>query len=210
MFKTVLPIVVISLVFIAYHLTGNSPGSPKGEAKPKKPIVNYIKPNQDYLIFVKAMEVYPRDQDGNLWDELDGSAPELRCDIHWQGYKVYTSSVKSDTLIASWELAGANSKETLESFINGSGGNINLSNFIQAAEVRCRSKNDTITVVATDEDVLEHDRIGGWDFTMTGLKVGRNKFSLKKSNMNAIRSLSIFVIDKSMPIDQQVRSYLEL
>lgn len=121
-----------------------------------------------YYVLLSVVEVKPaRGADESSWD-IDGSAPDLYYEIHWQGHRVFQSTKKSDTLVAKWSNVAVDLGDLVRS--------VSLDESMQAARITARA-SDEVEFIVYDADVGGDDVAGRWKVAVKDLAVGDQRWA---------------------------------
>lgn len=125
---------------------------------------------QDYYVGVQLVELNQHDGKGKDWDSLDSSAPDPFFTIKWQDQIIFTSSVKSDSLIAQWSEAELDIRKMALEGIRAS-----LDDVISGGRVRI-APDLPITITIYDKDLVATDEIGSFKVDTRELAIGEQTF----------------------------------
>lgn len=189
-----IPLVLIAAGAIGYILFR---GTDTPDHAPPPPA--NLAPNSAYYLSVHHLELYPQRIGGGAWDRLDSSGPDVIYELIWQGNSVFTSSKKSDTLIASWDALSVDLKSAILS------GQVDLGSSIQAAIVR-PAASPAVTLSVWDADLADKDPAGTIELDLNTLVLGDNELTFTASDQNAIKSVTIRLIDQSLPVAELVEA----
>ena len=120
----------------------------------------------DYYVAVSLVEVAPTDKNGSSWETLGSTAPDPYVEIWWQGTLVFKSSVKEDTLIASWSDTELSLRDMALL-----GKKVSVDDVRQGARVNVR-KGEMISFKIYDEDNISDTLIGEQSMAVTELRLG--------------------------------------
>ena len=120
-----------------------------------------VEEERRYYVALAVVEATPK-RNGKKWD-LDGSAPDLYYEVHWQGHRVFKSSKKADTLVAKWSNVAVDLGDLLKS--------VSLDESIQAARITAR-EGGTVRFIVYDADVGGDDVVAEWTVPVAQLEVG--------------------------------------
>lgn len=136
----------------------------------------YVMDGGDYYVQPTLVQVAPRNDLNQEWDSLDNSGPDLYVEIYWQGQRVYTSSVKADSLLARWSNAEVDVRN-----LALTGKRASVDDVIPAARIQIK-ENDSISVRVYDRDVLGKDEeIGSLEIPSKFLRLGQHDYTKEGS-----------------------------
>ncbi len=125
-----------------------------------------LKYGATYEVWISEAEVTPVKPDGKSWD-LDGSAPDLRGAIIWQGLRIFETVADSNGLIARWEPLGLRLSAMLR-------GEMDASTVRRVGRARPDEKG-FIEVEVFDVDAVGADWVGGFRAPWSVLRPGVNE-----------------------------------
>ena len=147
---------------------------------------------KDYYVSASIVELTALNPDGNSWDSLTSSAPDIYYEIYWKGTRVFSSATKDDTFLAKWSNAEIDLKKLA---LNG--GTTSLDNLIQAARLNIK-EDENIEVRVYDSDVVESQLAGIKTFASRDLAIGDTSYEYKEPG---IKRIILRVSDMSNPVD---------
>jgi hypothetical protein len=145
---------------------------------------------RDYYLWVKLIEVAPQKSNGDAWD-ADGSGPDLRFVLWWNGNQVFSSPKRPESLIAKWDLVGADVLELLKS------GKLDVESAIQAPIVRV-DPGMTIAIEIEDADYTRDDLVARFEFPLDTLLPGENE--IPPPDGSPLKRLVVQAIDARTPV----------
>ncbi|MFH5805695.1 hypothetical protein [Alienimonas sp. DA493] len=171
-----------------------------------------LKPDHDYVVLVRAVEVAPKGQGDKTWERGFDDGPDLAYDLSWRGNVIFTSSVVEDTLIGRWEAINVDVWNSVQN-----GGSVDLGQALNNGAVirtppapeRGEGENAPPTVDASagvltvrvwDSDVFDNDEAGTVNLLMSDLTEGDSELRFDGGEAGAIRRLSVRVTDREVPI----------
>ena len=177
-----------------------------------------LKPDHDYVVLIRAVEVAPKGPGGKTWERGFEDGPDLVYDLQWQGNVIFTSSVATDTLIGRWEALNVDVWDAAQN-----GGNVDLGQSLNnGAVIRTppapradRSPSPgapadasagVLTVRVWDSDLFDNDEAGEVKILLRDLVEGDAELRYDGGEAGAIRRLSLRVTDREVP----VRNLLEM
>ncbi len=126
---------------------------------------------KDYYVLVQLVELAATDANGNAWDSVNDSAPDIMVEIDWRGQRVYRSTTKSDSFVGKWSAAEIDLRK-----IAISGEATSVESVIRAARVNI-APEEKLTVTVYDTDFLnEGDKAGTLEVVTTDLLVGQHTY----------------------------------
>jgi hypothetical protein len=152
-FLIAVPILLITgAILIASHFSKN-PG--RG-----------LETGKTYEIWLKEAEVASLDRNGEKWD-TDGSAPDLRGMMSWQGQVVLRTVEASDGLIARWGDTAVSASQALK-------GEVDTQSLQRVGRFRMDSKG-FIEIGIFDGDPVSSSFAGGFRIPLSSLRLGNNQ-----------------------------------
>ncbi len=198
----VLPVLLVGgiVAWWVYHERGAGVGGvgggagevPREAAEPATLAVG-----RDYYVFAKTIELYPRQPGDRTWDRIGDSAPDVQYAVTWQGHTVFTSSVRDDTLLATWDGISLDVRKAVFEGEVEPGQTLN-----HAAPVNVTDDNE-ITVKVWDKDPigLGEDDAGEVTLRLASLHEGDNVIELKASDANGIKRIVLRATGTDQPMD---------
>lgn len=119
-----------------------------------------------YEIWLKEAEVTPLDRNGEKWD-TDGSAPDLRGMMSWQGQVVLETVEASDGLIARWSDTAVSASQALK-------GEMDTQSLQRVGRFRMDLKG-FIEIGIFDGDLVSSSFAGGFRIPLSSLSLGHNR-----------------------------------
>jgi hypothetical protein len=140
----------------ALHKSGilGSAGSPPPPAG--------VTPSDHYLVFLSLVEVENVTPRGHGWDMTDGG-PDVKYEIWWRGNRVFESSAREDTLVATWDQAEVGIKDILHG--------ISAESAVKAARITAEH-GEKLEFRVIDSDSVANDEIGRWEVAVDTLRTG--------------------------------------
>ena len=178
---------------------------------PKTP----LKPDHDYVVLVRAIEVAPKGPGDKTWERGFEDGPDLQYDLGWRGNVIFTSGVATDTLIGRWEALNVDVWEAVQN-----GGSVDLGEALNNGAV-IRTPPDpgdgmgaaaqdasagVLTVRVWDSDLFDDDEAGTVKLLIGELVEGDSEFRFDGGEAGAVRRVSVRVTDREVP----VRNLLEM
>lgn len=125
--------------------------------------------DEEIWISVLSAEAAPTKPAGQPWD-VDKSGPDVFYELWWQGNKIFTSTVQTDTLLPHWldkeiRLDAIIKKKVLEATRNGT-------------SIRVVS-GQKVTVNFFDEDIVSNDPMATWEVDLVQLGLGTHEIPLR-------------------------------
>ncbi|MEM8884941.1 MAG: hypothetical protein AAGD14_12790 [Planctomycetota bacterium] len=146
------------------------PASPPTAAKT-------VEEGKQYYVLLHAIEVEPRDADGDSWDG-GRAGPDVFYLVHWRDTEVFKSSTKESTLLARW----SNSELGLGDVM----GSISIDDSIKAARVTARP-GESLEFEVRDEDLAADDVIARWSVPLLSLEVGEQLWDTPAPGLVQVR-----------------------
>ena len=123
--------------------------------------------NDQYLVFLSAVEVDRSKISGSKWDMTDGG-PDVRYDVYWRGNRIFRSSVCGDTLLALWDQSEVGFRDLVQG--------VSPERSSKAARITAQA-GETIEFRIIDEDPFEDDEVGRWSVAVDSLHTGEQAWS---------------------------------
>lgn len=197
-----LPVLLVVGVVVGYVIWG-----PQGEdhgglgqsATTAEPESLKVVAGRDYYVFIKTIELYPEQADGGTWDKLDGSAPDIRYSLSWQGHTGFTSDARDDTLIGVWDPITIDVKEALPMIGEGK---LELRSTLNQGAIVNVTDGQTLTINVWDQDPpgLGSDSAGQVVLNVVDLLQGDQTLRFDKSATNAVKRIVLGTTDTSQPL----------
>lgn len=130
------------------------------------PVKQTVPENSDFYVGIQLIEVNPTQEDGSVWDGINDSGPDLYVQFHWQGQRIFQSSVKEDSLIAHWSEAEFDLRDYALK-----GKPTSIDDVISGARIQVR-KDAPLRVVVYEDDLLRDDFVGEFTVDLTTLTEG--------------------------------------
>lgn len=198
-----LPVLLVAGVVAGYLIWGpegdEHGGLGGGEVTDVEPRSPRVVPGRDYYVFIKTIELYPEQPDGGVWDKLNGSAPDIRYSLGWQGHVVFESDARDDTLIGVWDPITIDVKEALPMIGEGK---LELRSALNQGAIVNVTDGQTLTINVWDQDPagLGSESAGQVVLPVTDLLQGDNLLTFAASESNAIKRIVLGTTDTSQPI----------
>ena len=160
------------------------------------PVRATLPTGRDYYVLVKLVEVAPERPGGGKWDRAGYAAPDLTYNVIWQGQTVFSSGVRDDTLIGSWDLLGVDLKDVLKS-----GGTVEAEGLLKAPIVRVEP-GTTFDVEVWDKDAMASDLAGRVTVRPEELFSGDNTIRPTINGANAVKRIVVQLIDRRTPVPE--------
>ncbi|MEM7626866.1 MAG: hypothetical protein AAF333_14830 [Planctomycetota bacterium] len=198
-----LPVLLVVGVVVGYLIWGpegdDHGGLGGGGATPSEPEPVKVVAGRDYYVFVKTIELYPEQADGGTWDKLDGSAPDIRYSLSWQGHTGFTSDARDDTLIGVWDPITIDVKEALPMLGEGK---LELRSTLNQGIILNVTDDQTLTINVWDQDPtgLGSDAAGQVVLNVADLLQGDQTLRFEASETNAIKRIVLGTTDTSQPL----------
>lgn len=159
---------------------------------------------RDYYVFIKTIELYPRQPGDKTWDKLDGSAPDIRYSLTWNSHTGFTSDTRDDTLIGLWDPITLDVAEALPMLGSGK---LELSSTLNQGAIINATDDQTLTINVWDQDPpgLGSDSAGQVVIQVADLLQGDQTLTFEETDTNAIKRIVLGTTDT----DQPLRSLIE-
>jgi len=205
------PIVLVVGVVAGYVLWWEPSHPPSARSSDGDPALSgppapaHVVPGRDYYLFVKTIELYPKQPDGGTWDRLDGSAPDITYSLVWQGHTVYTSPTRDNVLIGLWNPISIDIAEALPMLGTGK---LDLASTLNQGAIINITPNGTLKINVWDKDApgLGSEGAGQVVLRVDELLQGDNIYTFEASKTNAIKRLVLGTTDTSQPLKNLVEA----
>lgn len=147
-----------------------------------------LKKGSQYYVYVDYIEVHPNKPNGDSWDS-GSSGPDVCYNIVWQDNEIFSSSKRSDTLVAEWKAKEMGMAFGDESLIKGES---------SVVAARITAEPGTLTFNVWDSDLTVNDEIGAVKVPIEELEEGRNEYG----DTQAIKKI-VIVATLIPPIDER-------
>ena len=166
-----------------------------------------LKPDHDYVVLIRAVEVASKGPGDKTWERGFEDGPDLAYDLSWRGNVIFTSDVKSDTLIGRWEALNVDVWDSVQN-----GGTVDLGQALNnGAVVRTPPapvgegatpdpSAGALTVRVWDSDLFDNDEAGTVTLLLRDLVEGDSELRYSGGEAGAIRRLSVRVTDREVPV----------
>ena len=168
-----------------------------------------LKPDHDYVVLVRAVEVAPTGIGGKTWERGFEDGPDLAYDLSWRGNVIFKSNVADDALIGRWEALNVDIMDTVQS-----GGDVDLGKALNNGAVvrtppapgKDNSAVEPLRVRVWDSDLFDNDEAGTVYLDLAELTEGDTELTFDGGEAGAVRRVSVRVTDREQP----VRNLLEM
>ncbi|MEM9420322.1 MAG: hypothetical protein AAGA25_14890 [Planctomycetota bacterium] len=184
--------------------TESTPGTPGGETI-ANPAPMTVQLGRDYYVFIKTIELYPRQPGDKTWDKLDGSAPDIRYSLTWNGHTGYTSDTRTDTLIGLWDPITLDVADALPMLGEGK---LELRSTLNQGAIINATDDQTLTIDVWDEDPagLGKDEAGQVVINVADLLQGDQTLTFEETDTNAIKRIVIGTTDTAQPLQSLIEA----
>ncbi|MBB6429885.1 hypothetical protein [Algisphaera agarilytica] len=160
---------------------------------------------RDYYVFVKTIELYPRQPGNKTWDKLDKSAPDIRYSLTWNGHTGYTSDTRENTLIGLWDPITIDVAEALPMLGEGK---LELRSTLNQGAIINATDDQTLTIDVWDEDPtgLGKDEAGQVVINVADLLQGDQTLTFEETETNAIKRIVIGTTDTAQPLQSLIEA----
>ena len=178
-------------------LTGDE--SAKTAATTAEPQPLTVQLGRDYYVFIKTIELYPRQPGDKTWDKLDGSAPDIRYSLTWNGQTGFTSDTRDDTLIGLWDPITLDVAEALPMLGDGK---LELRSTLNQGIILNATDDQTLTINVWDQDTpgLGSDAAGQVVLQVADLLQGDQTLTFAATAHNAIKRIVLGTTDTGQPL----------
>jgi hypothetical protein len=157
-----------------------------------------LETGKTYEIWLKEAEMSPLDRNGEKWD-TDGSAPDLRGMMSWQGQVVLQTVTASDGLIARWSDTAVSASQALK-------GEVDTQSLQRVGRFRMDSKG-FIEIGIFDGDLVSSSFAGGFRIPLSSLRLGNNRVD----GSGALKTVAFRVLESdSLEEDHESNTELKL
>ncbi|MEM1108964.1 MAG: hypothetical protein AAGH99_09780 [Planctomycetota bacterium] len=201
-----LPVLLVAVTVAGYLVWGPGGGPAGGgaagesaEAVTADPVPLTVELGRDYYVFIKTIELYPRQPGDKTWDKLDGSAPDIRYSLTWNGHTGFTSDPRDNTLIGLWDPITLDVAEVLPVLGEGK---LELRSTLNQGIILNATDDQTLTIDVWDEDPpgLGEDAAGQVVIDVADLLQGDQTLRFEASETNAIKRIVIGTTDTGQPL----------
>lgn len=169
------------------------------EAAPLSPLEVTI--GRDYYVFLRSLEIAPKNPSGRSWDLLGGEAPDPYYEVHWRDNRIFASSTQRNQLIAHWSPLGVDTVKSIRE------GRLSIDSVIKAAVIRATG-DESFELRIYDDDPVSQDSIATLTFQFSELKEGNNDFDYEADGSHSVTRLRLAVINAGLPLMAQVERIL--
>lgn len=139
-----------------------------------------VVPGEDYYVTVSLLEVTPHDKEGEPWDDLSSTGPDLFVEIWWQGTMVYRSRTKEDSLLARW----SDTELSLRDMALG-GKSASEDDLVAGARINVQPRSEVVIRVF-DEDPFGTTEIGELKLPVESLQIGEQTVTQQAAGIRRI------------------------
>ena len=150
----------------------------------------------DYYVLVKLVELAPERPGGGKWDRAGYAAPDITYNLIWQKQTVFSSSVREDTLIGSWDLMAVDLKQVI-----ASGGKVEAEGLLKAPIIRV-DPGTVVTLEVWDKDPMNSDLAGRIKLHLDEMRAGDNVIRPEQTKKCAVVRAVVQLIDRSTPVPE--------
>lgn len=201
----VLPILLVAGVIAGYLQWGPEGGGygDAGDADSAtanaQPTPSRIVLGRDYYVFVKTIELYPNQPGGKTWDKLDGSAPDIRYSLTWNGHTGFTSDPRDNTLIGIWDPITIDVAEAMPMLGQGK---LELRSTLNQGAIINATDDQTLTINVWDQDPVGFgsEAAGQVVLNVADLLQGDQTLTFEATDTNAIKRIVLGTTDTSQPL----------
>ncbi|MEO0513917.1 MAG: hypothetical protein AAF086_01305 [Planctomycetota bacterium] len=203
-----LPIALVAGViagYVAWGPEGNGLSSLTGTEDPAAapasatPAPLTVQLGRDYYVFIKTIELYPTRPGDKAWDKLDGSAPDIRYSLTWNGHTGFTSDTRDDTLIGLWDPITLDLADALPLLGDGK---LELRSTLNQGIILNATDDQTLTINVWDQDApgLGSDPAGQVVIQVADLLQGDQTLTFEATDTNAIKRIVLGTTDTNQPL----------
>ena len=154
----------------------------------------FLPTGHDYYVLVKLVELAPERPGGGKWDRAGYAAPDITYNLIWQKQTVFSSSVREDTLIGSWDLLAVDLKQVI-----ASGGKVEAEGLLKAPIIRV-DPGTTVTLEVWDKDPMNSDLAGRINLHLDEMVAGDNTIRPPLDKTHAVVRVVVQLIDRNTPV----------
>jgi len=155
-------------------------------------ILSEVEVGKDYYVSVSLVELSEKNKEGEPWDSVSESGPDIFVEIYWKGNRIYRSTTKEDTFVAKW----SNGELNLRSMAL-QGGRTSMDDVIKAARVNIKEE-DEIEVRVYDADLVGNTLAGVLTLPLAKLNPGDTVY---RDVSATVKRLSLRVTDMTQALD---------
>ena len=155
-----------------------------------------LKPDHDYVVLVRTVEVHPTGPGGKTWERGFEDGPDLAYDLSWRGVIVFKSETKDDTLVGKWDAVKVDVWNAATSGEVGLGETLNAGAVIHTP---AGDAEESLRIRVWDSDLFDDDEAGEVELNLSDLHEGKNVFTYDATPENAIARLVVGVTDADQP-----------
>ncbi|MEO1059381.1 MAG: hypothetical protein AAFY28_20945 [Actinomycetota bacterium] len=200
-------VVGVAAGYLVWGGRGDGSGATNGDATATlvEAQTDRLRPGRDYYVFIKTVELYPTQPDGGAWDRIDGSAPDVRYALTWQGLDVFEAETRSDTLIGVWDPISVDVREALPVLGDG---RLELASVLNRGAIVNVSNDAEVIVKVWDQDPpgLRSDAAGQVTLRLAELREGDTELMFEASEVNAIKRIVVGATDTSRGVRNLVEA----
>ena len=175
--------------------SGGGAGGEAGELPGTGPPT--LRVGADYYLFAKTIELYPRRPGDRPWDRMGDSAPDVQYSITWQGHVVFESTIREDTLLATWDGISLDVRKALLE------GEVEPGQAVNRAALINVTADGKVILNVWDKDTVGFgsDGAGEVRLKLTELFEGDNIIALDPSASNGIKRIVLRATGTDQPMD---------
>lgn len=194
-----------SVIGLFYYFTKSDKSETIEKSTEGGLVVGNLVDGNEYLIYLKSVEVQPQKANGKTWDN-GNSAPDVFYQVLWKGNQVYQSETMDDSLIADWIPVGLSLKDSILS------GQVSVDQAIKLPKVKCDSKSinaDEVIFKVIDNDLLTgNDPIQDVSLLLSKLRLGDNTVNFDdKAGCNLIK-IVVRIVDNNLSADEKIQAIM--
>jgi hypothetical protein len=197
-------LVAAAISLIYYFTKVDKSGTAEKGTEGESAVGNLIDGNE-YLIYLKSVEVQPQKANGKPWDN-GNSAPDVFYQVLWKGNQVYQSETMDDSLIADWIPVGLSLKDSILS------GQVSVDQAIKLPKVKCdnNTKNaDEVIFKIIDNDLLSgNDHIQDVSLLLSKLRLGDNTVDFDDKAKHNLIKMVVRIVDNNLSADEKIQAIM--
>ncbi|MEM8737125.1 MAG: hypothetical protein AAGG38_01425 [Planctomycetota bacterium] len=178
---------------------GRGVGGNASDPARAEPVPDTVQLGRDYYVFVKTIELYPRQPGDKTWDRFGGSAPDIRYSLTWNGHTGFISDTREDTLIGLWDPITLDVAQALPLLGEGK---LELRSTLNQGIILNATDDQTLTINVWDQDPpgLRSDAAGQVVLRVADLLQGDQTLTFEETDTHAIKRIVLGTTDTGQPL----------
>lgn len=183
--------IVVTVAAVGWsRLEPQTPRLQRGAAARPSTQPMLVEAGRDYYVYVKLIELTPTRPDGGAWELRGASAPDPYFKLSWNGTGIFESPVRSDRLIAEWDLLRLDLKDAILS------GEVEVASAVNAPLISVK-EGGLLTLEIFDDDTAFDDEAGRFDLPVENLRVGLNTLTPEEGGVVRV---VLDMVPRDMPL----------